>query len=50
MAAVIAAKSPLGLRYGKQALNEIEFMPVEEGYATEQQYSYREGSTYFYQP
>ena len=39
MAAVIAAKSPLGLRYGKQALNEIEFMPVEEGYATEQRYS-----------
>ena len=41
LAAVIADKAPLGLRYGKQALNEIEFMPVEDGYAREQQYSTR---------
>ncbi|HET7411262.1 MAG TPA: enoyl-CoA hydratase, partial [Pararhizobium sp.] len=40
-ASVIAAKAPLGLRLGKQALNEIEFMPVEEGYAREQAYSTR---------
>jgi len=41
LAAVIADKAPLGLRFGKQALNEIEFMPVEDGYAREQQYSTR---------
>lgn len=41
LAAVIAAKSPLGLRLGKQALNEAEALPVEEGYALEQGYSTR---------
>jgi enoyl-CoA hydratase len=41
LAAVIAAKSPLGLRLGKQALNEAENLPVEEGYALEQSYSTR---------
>lgn len=35
----IAAKAPLGLRMGKQALNQIEFLPVDEGYQIEQQYS-----------
>lgn len=39
LARVIAAKSPLGLRYGKKALNESEFLPLEEGYALEQTYS-----------
>ena len=39
VAAVIAAKAPLGLRYGKAALNEIEGLPVKEGYAIEQRYS-----------
>lgn len=39
LAAVIAEKAPLGLRLGKQALNEIEFLPVEEGYEIEQGYS-----------
>jgi enoyl-CoA hydratase/carnithine racemase len=39
LAAVIAEKAPLGLRLGKQALNEIELLPVEEGYAREQTYS-----------
>ena len=39
LAGVIAQKAPLGLRLGKQALNEIEFLPVEEGYAHEQGYS-----------
>jgi enoyl-CoA hydratase len=39
LAAVIAAKSPLGLRLGKQSLNEVEFLPVEEGYPIEQGYS-----------
>lgn len=41
LAAEIAAKAPLGLRLGKQALNEVEFMAVEDGYAREQQYSTR---------
>lgn len=39
LARKIARKAPLGLRYGKQALNEIEFLPVDEGYAREQRYS-----------
>lgn len=39
LARVISVKAPLGLRLGKQALNEIEFMPVEDGYAREQTYS-----------
>lgn len=41
LAAVIAAKAPLGLRLGKQALNEVEFMAVEEGYEREQGFSTR---------
>jgi enoyl-CoA hydratase len=39
LAAAIAEKAPLGLRLGKQALNEAEFLPVDEGYALEQRYS-----------
>lgn len=39
LAGVIAAKAPLGLRMGKEALNEGETMPVDEGYAVEQSYS-----------
>ena len=39
LAAKIAEKSPLGLRLGKQALNQIEFLPVDEGYQIEQQFS-----------
>jgi enoyl-CoA hydratase len=45
LAAMIAAKAPLGLRMGKQALNRVEFMQVEEGYALEQEYSTRLMST-----
>jgi len=41
LAGVIAAKAPLGLRLGKQVLNEIEFLPVEDGYFREQAYSTR---------
>jgi enoyl-CoA hydratase len=40
-AAIIAGKAPLGLRLGKQVLNEIEFLPVEDGYFREQSYSTR---------
>ncbi|QKV19020.1 enoyl-CoA hydratase-related protein [Oricola thermophila] len=39
LAAKIAAKAPIGLRLGKQALNQIEFLPVDEAYQIEQQYS-----------
>jgi enoyl-CoA hydratase len=41
LAARIASKSPIGLRYGKSALNEIEGLPVERGYPVEQGYSTR---------
>lgn len=41
LAGIVAKKSPLGLRYGKKALDEAEFLPVEEGYAREQEYSTR---------
>jgi enoyl-CoA hydratase len=41
LAGTIAAKSPLGLRYGKKALNEVESLPVAEGYPIEQAYSTR---------
>ncbi|MCA0964865.1 enoyl-CoA hydratase-related protein [Salipiger bermudensis] len=39
LAARIATKAPLGLRIGKQSLNQIEFLPVDEGYQIEQQFS-----------
>ncbi|MYZ47152.1 enoyl-CoA hydratase-related protein [Propylenella binzhouense] len=39
LASVIAKKAPLGLRLGKEALNRVEFMQVDEGYELEQQFS-----------
>jgi enoyl-CoA hydratase len=39
LAGVIAAKSPLGLRMAKRSLNEVEFLPVDDGYPVEQSYS-----------
>ncbi|MBB4105550.1 enoyl-CoA hydratase-related protein [Allorhizobium borbori] len=41
LAAIIAAKAPLGLRLGKEALNAVEFMTVEDGYQLEQGFSTR---------
>jgi enoyl-CoA hydratase len=41
LAKTISEKAPLGLRLGKQSLNEIEWMPVEDGYAHEQSFSTR---------
>ncbi|WP_246659363.1 enoyl-CoA hydratase-related protein [Rhizobium sp. FY34] len=41
LATIIAAKSPLGLRLGKEALNAVEFMGVEDGYQLEQGFSTR---------
>ena len=39
LATVIGSKAPLGLRRGKQALNQVEHLPVDEGYAVEQMHS-----------
>lgn len=39
LARLIAGKAPLGLRLGKQSMNAAEFLPVEEGYAGEQDFS-----------
>jgi len=39
LAETIASKSPVGLRMIKEALNQVEFLPVEEGFELEQQYS-----------
>jgi enoyl-CoA hydratase len=41
LASIIAAKAPLGLRLGKEALNAVEFMTVEDGYQLEQGFSTR---------
>lgn len=41
LASIIAAKAPLGLRLGKEAMNCVEFMAVDDGYALEQNYSTR---------
>ena len=43
LAARIAAKSPLGIRLAKQALDESESLDVKEGYRREQQYTLRLG-------
>jgi len=39
LAAKIASKNPVGLRMAKEALNQVEFMQVDDGYELEQQYS-----------
>ncbi|WP_262700725.1 MULTISPECIES: enoyl-CoA hydratase-related protein [Streptomyces] len=44
LAGRIAAKSPLGLRLAKRALNEAEVLPVRPGYAAEQVYTLRLGA------
>ncbi len=41
LAAEIARNSPLGLRMGKESLNRVEGMPLEEGYRLEQEYTNR---------
>jgi enoyl-CoA hydratase len=43
LAMTIASKSPVGLRLGKKAINETEYLSVWEGYTLEQQFSYRLG-------
>ncbi|WP_413806381.1 enoyl-CoA hydratase-related protein [Streptomyces sp. OE57] len=44
LAGRIAAKSPLGLRLAKRALDEAEVLPVKPGYAAEQVYTLRLGA------
>lgn len=39
LAAEIAAKAPLGIRYGKASMDDAEPLPVDEGYPVEQRYS-----------
>jgi len=43
LAATIAGKSRIGLRLGKRALNDTEFLSLWDGYTLEQQYSFRLG-------
>jgi enoyl-CoA hydratase len=39
VAAVLAAKSPIAMRLAKQAMNRVEFLPLEEAYRIEQDYT-----------
>jgi enoyl-CoA hydratase len=39
LAGTIAGKSPIGMRMAKETLNQLEFLPLEEGFELEQQYS-----------
>jgi enoyl-CoA hydratase len=41
LAAELAAKSPLALRIGKESMNRVEDLPLEEGYRLEQDYTAR---------
>jgi enoyl-CoA hydratase len=41
LAAVMAAKSPLGLRLAKESLNRVEDLGLKDGYRTEQDYTQR---------
>jgi enoyl-CoA hydratase len=41
LAAVIATKSPIGLRLAKESLNRVEDLPLKEGYRLEQDYTGR---------
>ena len=41
LAAVIASKSPIGLRLAKESLNRVEDLPLKEGYRLEQDYTGR---------
>lgn len=41
LARQLAAKSPIALRWAKESINRVEFMPLKEGYRTEQDYTNR---------
>jgi enoyl-CoA hydratase len=40
-AAELAAKSPIALRLAKESMNRVEWLPLKEGYRTEQDYTAR---------
>lgn len=39
LAATLASKSPIAMRLAKQSLNRVEFLPLEEAYRLEQDYT-----------
>jgi len=41
LATSLAAKSPIALRFAKEAMNRVEFLPLKEAYRTEQDYTAR---------
>lgn len=41
LAATLASKSPIAMRLAKQSLNRVEFLPLEEAYRLEQDYTAR---------
>lgn len=41
LAASLAAKSPIALRLAKESLNRVDFLPLDEAYRTEQEYTAR---------
>jgi enoyl-CoA hydratase len=41
LAVSLAAKSPIALRLAKESMNRVEFLPLEEAYRTEQDYTAR---------
>ena len=41
LAVELASKSPIALRLAKEAMNRVEFLPLDEAYRTEQEYTRR---------
>jgi enoyl-CoA hydratase len=41
LAQELAGKSPIALRLAKESMNRVEFLPLKEGYRTEQEYTAR---------
>jgi len=41
LARTLAAKSPIALRLAKESMNRVEYLPLKEGYRTEQDYTGR---------
>ena len=41
LAATLAQKSPIALRLAKESMNRVEFLPLEDAYRIEQDYTAR---------
>ena len=41
LAIELASKSPIAMRLAKESMNRVEFLPLKEGYRTEQEYTAR---------